>query len=157
MPFAMLGLLIGFYVLATESKLHSNPGYQPSCDIMGLGSCSKVFMSGPAHILSYWGLVPRGHALDLSLGECAIPYFLVMGAYIFFRPYPAVRSVYRLLIVVGPCFTMYLGYLLKVEVQEFCIVCATTYVVNACLCFAIFKDLRYVEGLTYVHEERKSK
>ena len=46
--------------------------YKAMCDFesasLGIsGSCSKVFESSYGHILSHWGLVPKGHPLDLSL------------------------------------------------------------------------------------------
>ena len=48
--------------------------YKAMCDFdsasLGLsGSCSKVFESSYGHILSHWGLVPKGHMLDLSLAS----------------------------------------------------------------------------------------
>ena len=30
-------------------------------------SCTAVFKSSYAHLFSHWGLVPKGHPLDLSL------------------------------------------------------------------------------------------
>ena len=44
----------------------SDPFYVPACNIGGF-DCGKVLTSSYAHILSHWGLVPRGHILDLSL------------------------------------------------------------------------------------------
>ena len=44
----------------------SDPFYVPACNVGGY-DCGKVLSSSYAHILSHWGLVPRGHVLDLSL------------------------------------------------------------------------------------------
>jgi uncharacterized membrane protein len=147
-PLAMVGLAIASYILHTESQLDALPGYIPACDgvrFLGIGgSCSTVFRSDPAHILRYWQLVPKGHWLDLSLGQCAVPYFTVMGGYVVGRRRLFLRQLYAVLIILGPCFTAYLAYLLKVVVQEFCIVCAATYVLNAALCTAIYMDMRFL-------------
>ena len=70
--FAFLGILVNIYTLHVESNLSTIPGYQPACDLGSWSSCSKVFTSPWAHILSHWGLVERGGPLDLSLPKLAI-------------------------------------------------------------------------------------
>ena len=80
---SLLGLTAAAYALYTEFKLDDNPDYEPLCNIGSWASCTKVgvllsgarrltprwqvFKSSYSHILSHWGLVPKGHPLDLSL------------------------------------------------------------------------------------------
>lgn len=63
-----------------EAKLANNPFYKPACET-SWGSCSTVFKSEYAHILSHWGLVPKGHPLDLSLAAAGIIVYSVYLLY----------------------------------------------------------------------------
>ena len=45
-----------------------DPFYQPGCSASWTGGdCATVFKSSYGHILSHWGIVPKGSVLDLSL------------------------------------------------------------------------------------------
>ena len=128
-----LGILVAGYALHVEAMLVEIPGYQPSCDISSLQmSCSKVFNSKYAKILSYWGLVERGSALDLSLPQFALLYFFAcLFLPISVRRVPQTKFMWRLLSYVVVVFNLYLAYILKFKLGEFCIVCVTNYVINA--------------------------
>lgn len=55
-----------------ENQL-DDPFYEPACSGMFGGNCGKVFKSEYAHILSHWGVVPKGHPADLSLAYALLP------------------------------------------------------------------------------------
>merc|ERR1712032_476693 len=96
----------------------------------------KVFTSPWAHILSHWGLVERGDLLDLSLPQLAIPYFLVLMFYpVARRKSLHASTLYLAIGVAAICFNVYLACVLKFILKEFCIICASTYVING-TCFA---------------------
>ena len=84
----------------------SDPFYVPACNIGGF-DCGKVLTSSYAHILSHWGLVPRGHILDLSLAgsgfEHATTHFQVRITVAV--PAPLVCSFVYLIIHQGFCYT----------------------------------------------------
>mmetsp|Transcript_16345 Transcript_16345/g.45233 ORF Transcript_16345/g.45233 Transcript_16345/m.45233 type:complete len:165 (+) Transcript_16345:96-590(+) len=131
----VLGILLNVYTMHIESQIGKIPGYQPACDV-GWASCSKVFTSPWAHILRHWGLVEQGSLFDLSLPQLAIPYFLLLMSY----PVARRKSSYApsLFLGVGVCsiaFNIYLACILKFVLKEFCIICASTYVINGS-CFA---------------------
>ena len=90
----MIGIIAAAYALYVEFKLEemrppvavpvaekstpfsamSKPKseYKAMCDfkVGGFsGSCTKVFESSYGHILSHWGILPKGHPLDLSLAS----------------------------------------------------------------------------------------
>jgi len=69
-----------------EAKLANNPFYKPACET-SWGSCSTVFKSEFAHILSHWGVVPKGHPMDLSLAAAGI---IVYSLYLLY-PTPLFR------------------------------------------------------------------
>merc|ERR1712166_238407 len=87
----LAGMITAYYAYHVESKLH-DPFYKPVCET-SWGSCATVFRSSYAHLVSHFGIVPPGHALDLSLAEsgmiiyavyCLYPTFLFKR----FVPYP---------------------------------------------------------------------
>ncbi len=135
------GILVAVYALHVESMLVGVPGYQPSCDISSLQmSCSKVFNSKYARILSYWGIAPRGSILDLSLPQFALIYFVtILFLPLIIRRFPRTKSVWRSLSYVVVCFNVYLAYILKYKLGEFCIVCVTNYVINAGVLYTTHK------------------
>merc|ERR1712166_1015256 len=63
----LAGMITAYYAYHVESKLH-DPFYKPVCET-SWGSCATVFRSSYAHLVSHFGIVPPGHALDLSLAE----------------------------------------------------------------------------------------
>merc|ERR1712217_240471 len=114
------------------------------CDIEAWGSsCSKVFTSPYAHILSHWGLVERHHPLDLSLPMLSIPYF---GVLLFYpavrRKFAFMRTAYLLLGLFSIGFNVYLASILKFVLKEFCIICASTYAINGTCFTCIVLDYR---------------
>ena len=80
---AIIGFATAAYAFYVEHKLASaGPGYEAGCDlgtVFGINmSCTKVFTSSYGHILSHWGLVASGDALDFSLAEAGLAMY---GAY----------------------------------------------------------------------------
>lgn len=57
-----------------------DPFYQPGCSASWTGGdCATVFKSSYGHILSHWGIVPKGSLLDLSLPILGL---LLYGSYL---------------------------------------------------------------------------
>ena len=136
----MLGFFIAMYALSVESHL-DEPGYEAACDLGAAFSCTAVFKSPYAHLLSHWGLVPVGDALDLSL---AVAGMLLYGAYFVAGAlWPVVPFRAQLFITVasaGAVFSCYLLYVLKFILRDFCIVCTGFHCVNfSMLALAIFE------------------
>eukprot|EP00405_Crypthecodinium_cohnii_P027806 CAMPEP_0206512470 /NCGR_PEP_ID=MMETSP0324_2-20121206/60907_1 /ASSEMBLY_ACC=CAM_ASM_000836 /TAXON_ID=2866 /ORGANISM="Crypthecodinium cohnii, Strain Seligo" /LENGTH=142 /DNA_ID=CAMNT_0054004451 /DNA_START=200 /DNA_END=628 /DNA_ORIENTATION=+ len=124
-----------------ESQISSVPGYQPACDLGSFSSCSKVFTSPWAHILSHWGLVEKGSQLDLSLPQLAIPYFVVLMFYPVARRKLSFGPTLYLAAGVGSlAFTIYLACILKFVLKEFCVICFSTYVINGTCFTCILRD-----------------
>eukprot|EP01061_Rhynchopus_euleeides_P015666 TRINITY_DN26666_c0_g1_i1.p1 TRINITY_DN26666_c0_g1~~TRINITY_DN26666_c0_g1_i1.p1 ORF type:complete len:168 (+),score=66.18 TRINITY_DN26666_c0_g1_i1:57-560(+) len=126
------GVLVSGYALDVEVKLKTaGPFYKPACDSTW-GSCSAVFSSSYAHPLSQWGIVPKGHALDLSLALLGIMNYFVYTLYPtrLFKMLPSPHACLFLLSVGGIFFSVYLLYVLKYILNDFCIVCATFHAIN---------------------------
>jgi uncharacterized membrane protein len=139
--FVLLGFIVSGYTLHIEAMLVNVPGYEPSCDSSRLQmSCSKVFSSKYAKILSYWGLVTVGSAFDFSLPQLAIAYFsLALSAPAMIRRIPSTARFFRIVSYCAVAFNLYLAYILKFKLGEFCIVCVTNYVINGVLFFTTLK------------------
>ena len=137
----LLGCGISMYALHVEHAAESDDGYEAMCDFAAWASCTQVFKSEYAHLLSHWGLVPRGHALDLSL---AIMGLILYSAYFLaaclWDVMPARKPLFLTVASCGACFSCYLLYVLKFILRDFCIVCTGFHVVNfSMLAVALFE------------------
>jgi len=132
-----LGFLVSLYALHVESELANElvEDYQPMC-VTQYGSCTAVFSSEYAHLLSHWGLVEKGSALDLSLATLGAFNY---GLYALFPFWPLGRSAAAtalLAISLASCgFSVYLLYVLKMILKDFCIVCTTFHAINFSMLF----------------------
>merc|ERR1712159_323796 len=140
---AILGLSAAGYALYVENKLTDNPFYKPACET-SWGSCSTVFKSEYAHILSHWGLVAKGSALDLSLASAGL---VVYSLYLLYpsklgRMLPSPHVVLLAMSIGGCCFSAYLLYVLKYILQDFCIVCTTFHVTNFTMFVVVLFEYR---------------
>merc|ERR1712216_463673 len=140
---ALVGLSAASYALYVESKLSNNPFYKPACET-SWGSCSTVFKSSHAHILSHWGLVPKGSALDLSLASSGIIVYSVYLLYPtkLFRMLPQPHKILMAFAICGCLFSCYLLYVLKFILEDFCIVCTTFHVTNFTMLFVVILEAR---------------
>merc|ERR1712176_1250302 len=105
------------------------------------GNCATVFKSKYGHILSHWGIVPKGSVLDLSLAVSGLilysAYFLAISIRFYF---PFREELFLAVAVGGACFSVYLLYVIKFILKEFCIVCFSFHMCNfSMLALAIFE------------------
>ena len=116
-----------FNKLPAANKAPSS--YKAMCDFessYGSGSCSKVFESSYGHILSHWGIVPKDHFLDLSLAVTGIFLYSLLFLYpILKHKIPSPETIFLTICSVSVIFSMYLLYVLKFELEDFCVVCFT--------------------------------
>ena len=139
---ALAGISIAAYALTVEAHMHED-GYEAMCDFAASFSCTEVFKSKYAHPLSHWGLVPEGHYLDLGLAMAGVmlysAYFVAASLWDFvpFRKY-----LFLAVASVGACFSMYLLYVLKFILGDFCIVCTGFHCVNFAMLSVAYYDFR---------------
>ena len=123
------GALVALYALHVERAM-ADPFYEPMC-VTRWGSCAAVFSSAYAHPLSHWGLVSQGSDLDFSLAALGL---LNYGVFALFPAWPLKRGAAAkalLAISIASClFSCYLLYVLKVLLDDFCVVCTTFHVIN---------------------------
>ena len=123
------GACVALYAMHVERAM-ADPFYEPMC-VTRWGSCAAVFSSAYAHPLSHWGLVSQGSDLDFSLAFLGI---LNYGVFALFPVWPLKRGAAAkalLAISIASClFSCYLLYVLKVLLDDFCVVCTTFHVIN---------------------------
>eukprot|EP00755_Sulcionema_specki_P027163 Sspe_Gene.16532::Locus_5831_Transcript_1_1_Confidence_1.000_Length_563::g.16532::m.16532/K05357/VKORC1; vitamin-K-epoxide reductase (warfarin-sensitive) len=130
------GILVSAYALHVELQLKRNPFYEPACNT-SWGSCGTVFSSSYAHLLSHWGVVPKGHPLDISLATAGMLNYAVYVVYpaSFVGRIPYHTTLLLLVSVAGILFSCYLLYVLKVVLKDFCIVCVAFHTINFSMFF----------------------
>ena len=132
---SLVGFAAALYARHVEHSMDEDPFYVPACNSAFLGgNCGAVFKSEYGRILSHWGVVPQGHALDFSLATTGI---LLYGAYFvaitFRRPWTVIpfrEEMFLAVATVGACFSCYLLYVIKYVLNDFCIVCTTFHLCN---------------------------
>eukprot|EP00621_Florenciella_sp_RCC1693_P003320 CAMPEP_0182545462 /NCGR_PEP_ID=MMETSP1323-20130603/34581_1 /TAXON_ID=236787 /ORGANISM="Florenciella parvula, Strain RCC1693" /LENGTH=140 /DNA_ID=CAMNT_0024756617 /DNA_START=1 /DNA_END=423 /DNA_ORIENTATION=+ len=129
--------MISGYAVYVEEMKFDDPSYEALCDVELWGmsmSCSKVLASSYGHILSHWGIVPHKSALDwanASLG--GIFYLIMLGS----APLP--RALTLFISSLSCAFSLYLAYVLKYVLEDFCIVCVSSYIVNGLIFVFAYK------------------
>ena len=141
---SIFGLALSGYALHVESQV-DNPMYKPGCDVQIFGfsaSCTKVFKSEQGHMMSYFGVVPHGHALDVPnaiIGICFYLFALVLP-WCVNVPTKLRQNLMLLAAVLAAVSSAWLATVLHYVLHDFCIVCVSTYVVNAVILYsAVFR------------------
>ena len=122
----LAGILVSIYALYVEHQKALNPDYEAACDISEKASCSKVLMSSYGHILSQWGLVSEGSLLDVPNPVLGIGFY----GLVLLWPYQR-REVVLCASIGSLLFSFYLAFILYSVLGDFCIVCVSSYAINA--------------------------
>eukprot|EP00483_Globobulimina_turgida_P004445 UN04454 len=130
--FCFIGLFLSGCALYVEYKISDDPDYVAFCDIASWVSCSKVFSSDYAHMFYF---------PNAFYGVLFYLFIMVLDA----------MKLYRYIMYVATLTfisTLYLAYVLAFVLKDMCVVCVSTYILNA----GIFLVSRY-----YVNSSKKSK
>lgn len=123
---AIIGVGASVYLTDLHMRVHSDPSYQPACDVNQVFRCSDVALSTYSHLLgvpiSVWGL----------LGYAGFLFFQLWGlAPDRQRIWPT--GLYWLLADVSLSATAVLFYVAEFIIHAWCLGCITLYVVNVLL------------------------
>ncbi|XP_063285150.1 vitamin K epoxide reductase complex subunit 1-like protein 1 [Pelobates fuscus] len=137
-----VGIGLSLYALHVETSRESDAGYRALCDINPSISCSKVFTSR-------WG---RGFGLvEKILGPQSLANqpnsvfgILFYGLQILLGFAGSVSAAVTLLVtsLMSIGGSVYLAYILFYVLEDFCVICITTYVLNFSLLLLNIKRLR---------------
>ncbi len=123
--FGFIGCLVSLYAIYIEYNMKYNQDFVPACDFGSFASCSKVLGSSYAHILSHFGVVAKNSTFDLSNATFGLFFYLISILHGKFSPF---MYLFFALGALGSSF--YLAYILRVVLQDVCVVCISSYVVN---------------------------
>ncbi|XP_025092336.1 vitamin K epoxide reductase complex subunit 1-like protein 1 [Pomacea canaliculata] len=133
---SLAGLLVSVYSLHVEVQKEKNPKYRAACDFSERMSCSKVLTSkysrGFGVVEPYLG---KKHFLNVRNCNLGIVFYLVHAALALLLPAVTAAPLLLLLSVAGVVTSLYLGYILFVVMNDVCVVCITTYVINGLLLY----------------------
>uniref|UniRef100_A0A6B2E969 vitamin-K-epoxide reductase (warfarin-sensitive) n=1 Tax=Phlebotomus kandelakii TaxID=1109342 RepID=A0A6B2E969_9DIPT len=127
---SLIGLLLSVYSTHVEIQLELDNDYEALCDLNEGISCTKVFSSKYGkgfgiihHVLGEESVFNQPNGL---FGI----FFYALIALLCFVNDSNVARVQIYLCIVSNIISLYLAYLLYFVLEDFCIVCVSTYVVN---------------------------
>jgi uncharacterized membrane protein len=126
---AIAGACLSLYALYTKELMEKDPSYTPTCDVDMYGfhaSCSRVFNSPYSYLLSLFNLVQAGGPFDLSLSFMGLFYYLGMFLFASILPPTLILAASMPSLVLS----LYLAYVMRYILMEFCLVCASMYICN---------------------------
>nr|CCA15132.1 vitamin K epoxide reductase complex putative [Albugo laibachii Nc14] len=127
-----LGALVAAYGNYVEYQKHRNAAYQAVCD-SSTYSCSRVLSSTSSHLVSHLGLVDSNSLLDISNSALGLMYYTLCIIAPYTGSIRLSHEVYLISSILAEVLSAYLAYILVFQLQEFCMVCVSSYVVNSAL------------------------
>ena len=137
---ALTGVCVAGYALYIEFATHEaeRTGVPATffCDqLVSWMSCSRALTGPYGKVLSLWGLVAKGGAFDVPNSAIGLCFYLLALAP-WDRLGPAGGDAFMVAALASLAFSAYLAYVLRYILHEFCIICVTSYCVNALLFFS---------------------
>lgn len=141
--FGMLGLLASLYAIHVERKARKEGPGKAACDINNRMSCSSVLTSKYAKMTGLVFSLKENHPLNVPNTYFGVLFYL---AIIIYPMFPFTMIPFREVLLFGAtlfsvCFSFLLAYILYFKLNDFCIVCVTTYIINAVLFFCAYREL----------------
>ncbi|XP_070573105.1 vitamin K epoxide reductase complex subunit 1-like [Ptychodera flava] len=127
------GLALSAYALYVETAKERNSDYKAMCDVSKTISCSKVFTSKYGR---GFGLIEPLFGRDCILNLPNSVFGLIFYVLQFFlgqSSNPTASLVLVIFSLLSNLATVYLAYILYFILNDACLVCISTYVVNAAL------------------------
>lgn len=105
--------------------------YTALCDLGSYMSCSKVLSSSYSKILSHWNIVPKSSPLNIPNAAIGLIFYIV-GVFhkLIVRSIPLGKYLWLFAATLSVTFSLFLAYVLKFILQDFCLVCVSSYIVN---------------------------
>lgn len=141
--FSCFGIVISVYSLYIEIRKEKDKNYRAACDFNEHMSCSRVLTSkyskgfGVVEIL-----FGKEHVLNMPNCILGIIFYSMQLLLGLFTYYWATQLLF--FCSVASCFgSLYLAYILFAVLHDFCLVCVTTYGVNAALTYLNYQAYYY--------------
>jgi len=143
------GLLISLYAIYVESQSRSSNISQKThfCDISENISCSKVFQSEYGKIFSYLGIISIDSLFNMPNAVYGMVFYVlvwILSRLLILFESEVVYDVLLLLSVLSVVLSSYLGFILFHILENLCIVCISTHMLNILL-FAVLTRIGWTE------------
>lgn len=138
MLLCIIGVSLSLYALYVEVAKEANASYKALCDISPSVSCSKVFTSKYGRGFGIVGeLLGEDHLLNQPNSIPGIIFYSIIILLGEMKSYKAAK-VQRILVFSSNFMSIYLAYLLYFVLNDFCVICVSTYIVNLLLTVCAF-------------------
>ncbi|XP_022107375.1 vitamin K epoxide reductase complex subunit 1-like protein 1 [Acanthaster planci] len=128
-----IGTVLSVYALYVETSKEANPQYKAMCDIGESMSCSKVFTSKYGRGFGILGSILGDHHI-LNQPNCFLGViFYILQVAIAKIHTLAATNFLLMTSILSNVGSVYLAYILYFVLEDFCLVCVSTYIVNALL------------------------
>ncbi|GAB0086738.1 Vitamin-K-epoxide reductase (warfarin-sensitive) [Sergentomyia squamirostris] len=154
---SLIGLLLSIYTTHVEIQLESDHDYEALCDLNAKISCTKVFSSRYGRGFGIINMILEEDSILNQPNGLFGVFFYTLMALLSFVSDSKVAQVQVILCVISNILSLYLAYLLYFILEDFCIVCVSTYVINAAnLYFSTkrYKKLLYLENKTKKDDDK---
>ncbi|XP_011632153.1 vitamin K epoxide reductase complex subunit 1-like protein 1 [Pogonomyrmex barbatus] len=137
-----IGLGLSYYAYAVETKREQDDSYTPLCDISEHISCTKVFMT---EFGKGFGLFPKDSVFNVPNSLYGLAFYTQIAILSMSNNYTCSIVVIALGIV-SNIFSLYLAHILYLY-RDICIVCVSTYIVNAVIVFLAINKFRKLDNI----------
>ncbi|XP_033748995.1 vitamin K epoxide reductase complex subunit 1-like [Pecten maximus] len=130
---SFMGILLSLYAYYVETSAEKDKSFKAMCDFSKSVSCSKVFTSRYGR---GFGLLQYiiGHDSPLNQPNSVFGMmFYVLQIICASSVLPMLSKLQFVTGVMANCGSVYLAYILYFILEDFCVVCVSTYVINAFL------------------------
>ncbi|CAJ0967541.1 unnamed protein product [Ranitomeya imitator] len=152
-----LGSALSVYAYHVETSRENDAEYRALCDINPSISCSKVFTSRwgrgfglVEHVLGAQSLLNQPNSV---FGVLFYALQIVLG----FSGLAAAAVTLLVTSLVSIAGSLYLAYILFYILEDFCVICITTYVINFILLLLNVKRLQWLTASTPPKKKKKNK
>jgi len=144
----MLGISVCIYALSVEFHVEANPEYEAMCDINDKMSCTKVLTSEYGKGFGLLGfIIGNDHPLNLKNPFFGLAFYFIQ-LFLSDRKGSLAYKLQLATAIMANCGTLWLAYILYFVLNDFCIVCVSTYAINFGVLLtniARFKEMRKLE------------
>lgn len=144
----LFGYAVCIYALSVEFHVEANPEYEALCDINEKMSCSKVLTSEYGKGFGLLGyILGHDHLLNLKNPFFGLAFYTIQLILSDMKGSFAYKFQLATAIMAN-CGTLWLAYILYFVLNDFCVVCVSTYAINFCVLLtniARFKEMRRME------------
>ncbi|KAL5241530.1 hypothetical protein ACI65C_008940 [Semiaphis heraclei] len=153
--YALIGFCVSAYALYVEISLENDPDFKPLCDLREYVKCSSAFISPYAKgfgIIRY--IFGEDSTFNVPNGLTGMLFYTLSFA-LSCSDRDNVVNIHYYLAIASNVSTIYLASVLVFVVQELCLVCLTTYFINAISLLCVSSKRRQLLLLSTHHKPCK--